>query len=375
MDKLKAGVIGATGYAGFELVRLLLAHPEVELKSVSSVSYKGERISDIYPQLTGICDLVLIDDEEVTSDCDIIFASLPAGHSEPMAKKCFESGKLFIDMGADFRLKDEKDYTEWYGGHYSEKELHEAAVYSIPELHRRLLKNIKDTKDVKNTKGIENIKESEEAESLSHKKGIIIANPGCYVTSICLGLYPAIAAGAVDTESIIADSKSGATGAGRGLALNTHFTECNEAFSPYKTACHRHTPEIEQVLNEISGKSFKLTFVPHLLPANRGIESTIYASFKEGFDFLKVREIYEKAYGEEKFVKILPDGMTANIKNIKYSNFCHISLHEDKRTGRLIIVSVLDNMVKGAAGQAVQNMNIACGFEEDTALCMIPPAF
>lgn len=346
MSNIRAGIIGATGYAGFELARILSVHPKAELKAVSSVSYKGEKLSDIYPQMTGICDLVLKDDEGVISDCDVVFASLPAGHSESIAKKCFESGKLFIDMGADFRLKAEKDYTEWYGGHYTEKELHENAVYSIPELHRNILKGER-----------------------------IIANPGCYVTSICLGLYPALAAGAVDTSGIIADSKSGATGAGRGLALNTHFPECNEAFSPYKIACHRHTPEIEQVLGEISNEKLRLTFVPHLLPANRGIESTVYASFKEGFDLKRVRKLYEKAYDGEKFVKLLKDGMTANIKNIKYSNICHISLHEDKRTGKLIIVSVLDNMVKGAAGQAVQNMNIVCGFNEDEGLLMIPPAF
>lgn len=349
MKKIKAGVIGATGYAGFELVRLLLTHPQVEISAVSSVSYEGKRLCEIYPQLTGICDLKLESDEYVTSeeaDCDVVFASLPAGHSEPIARRCFDSGKLFIDMGADFRLKDEKDYIEWYKGEYGDKELHEEAVYSIPELHRERL-----------------------------KKARIIANPGCYVTSVCLGLYPVIAAGAVDSSSIVIDSKSGATGAGRGLALNTHFPECNEAFAPYKTACHRHTPEIEQVLSEACGKALKVTFVPHLLPANRGIVSTIYCSLKEGYAFSEIRGLYERAYGEEAFVKLLPEGATANIKNVKYSNLCHISLHEDRRTGRLIIVSALDNMVKGAAGQAIQNMNIAMKLPEGEGLSYVPPAF
>ena len=346
MKKLKAGVIGATGYAGFELVRLLINHTYIELAAVSSVSYTGKKISEVYPQLTGICELVLTDEDKVTEDCDIVFASLPAGHSEPIARRCFDEGKIFIDIGADFRLKDEGDYEKWYGRSFEDKELHKEAVYSIPELHRNNLKGAK-----------------------------LIANPGCYVTSVCLGLYPALISGEAEPSGIVADSKSGATGAGRGLSLNTHFTECNEAFAPYKLACHRHTPEIEQVLGEAVKNKLRLTFIPHLLPANRGIESTIYVNLKDNYDFKKLRKAYEEAYADEPFVKLLPEGAIANIKNVKYSNYCHISLHEDSRTGKLIIVSVLDNMVKGAAGQAIQNMNISLGFDEVEGLGAVPPAF
>lgn len=222
MEKIKAGVIGATGYAGLEIVRLLLSHPFVEVAAVSSVSFEGRAISEIYPQLTGIFGETLANDAAVADRCDVVFGSLPAGLSEPIARRCFDAGKLYIDMGADFRLKNEADYKQWYGKDYADPALHEAAVYCIPELHRARLAGAK-----------------------------LIGNPGCYPTSIALGLAPAVKAGAIDPATLVIDSKSGATGAGRGLALNTHYTECNEAFAPYKVASHRHTPEIEQTLSEL----------------------------------------------------------------------------------------------------------------------------
>ncbi|MGI5965304.1 N-acetyl-gamma-glutamyl-phosphate reductase [Anaerotruncus sp. AF02-27] len=346
MKKIRAGVIGATGYAGLEIVRLLLTHPDVELAATSSVSFEGQRISEVYPQLTGILDDKLCGEAAVAEKSDVVFGSLPHGLSEPIARRCVDAGKLFIDMGADFRLKNEADYQNWYKGEYADKPLHEQAVYSIPELHRGLLKGAK-----------------------------LIANPGCYVTSVCLGLAPAMKAGAIDPETLVIDAKSGATGAGRGLALNTHYTECNEAFAPYKVACHRHTPEIEQVLGELSGAPVTVTFVPHLLPVNRGIVSTMYAKRMPGFDEKKIRSLYESFYQCEPFVRVLPEGSVANLKNVKFSNLCHISLHSDPRTGRLIVVSTLDNMVKGAAGQAIQNMNLALGLEETAGLAIVPPAF
>ena len=346
MKTIKAGVIGATGYAGLELVRLLLAHPHAEVTAVSSVSYAGQAVSDVYPQLTGLCDLTLTDDGGVIDACDVVFTSMPAGHAEPLARRCFDAGKLMIDLGADFRLENEADYRRWYGGQYADPALHEQAVYCIPELHRTRARGAK-----------------------------LIANPGCYVTSACLGLAPELTAGAVDPKTIVIDAKSGATGAGRSLALNTHYAECNEAFAPYKVAAHRHTPEIEQVLGGIADAPLTVTFVPHLLPANRGIVSTIYASLAPGFDLARVRALYEDFYRGEAFVRVLPDGAVANLKNVKYSNLCHISLHADTRTGRLIAVSAIDNMVKGAAGQAIQNMNIACGLPEAAGLSLVPPAF
>lgn len=346
MKKIKAGVIGATGYAGLEIVRLLLSHPYVELAAVSSVSFEGQKISEVYPQLTGLFEEKLADDTSVVEQSGVVFGSLPHGLSEPIARKCFDAGKLFIDMGADFRLSNERDYQQWYGGTYTDPVLHQNAAYCIPELHRERLKAAK-----------------------------IIANPGCYPTSVALGLAPAVKAGATELSTLVIDSKSGATGAGRGLALNTHYTECNEAFAPYKIASHRHTPEIEQVLGELAGVRVTVTFVPHLLAVNRGIVSTMYVKLVENFDEAAVRELYEAFYKDEQFVKILPQGAAANLKNVKYSNLCHISVHVDARTNRLIVVSAIDNMVKGAAGQAVQNMNIALGLPENAGLDIVPPAF
>lgn len=348
MEKIKAGVIGATGYAGLEIVRLLLGHPDVEVAAVSSVSFEGQALSEIYPQLRGRCDLTLGSDTAVADACDVVFGSMPAGVSEPIARRCFDAGKLYIDMGADFRLKDESDYREWYGKEYGDTALHKAAVYCIPELHRDRLKG----KDIK-----------------------IIGNPGCYPTSIALGLYPAVKAGAAELSTLVIDSKSGTTGAGRGLALNTHHPECNEAFAPYKVASHRHTPEIEQTLGELCGKRPLITFVPHLLPLNRGIVSTMYATMTQGFGPERIRALYEEAYKGETFVRVLPAGDIANLKNVRCSNYCDVSLHFDTRTNRMIVVSAIDNMVKGAAGQAIQNMNLALGLEETTGLLMTPPSF
>ena len=277
---------------------------------------------------------------------DVVFASLPHGLCEAIARKCVEQGKLLIDLGADFRLEKEEDYKTWYGKEYTEPELHEHAVYCVPELHRERITGEVD----------------------------VIANPGCYPTSIALALAPAVREGLLDLHTLVIDSKSGATGAGRGLALNTHYTECNEAFAPYKIASHRHTPEIEQTLSELAGEPVRVTFVPHLLPVNRGIISTIYAGMKPGVTLEQVRKVYGEAYHKEKFVRLLPEGQIANIKNIKCSNYCDISLHADERTGRLIVVAALDNMVKGAAGQAVQNMNLYFHFPETAGLQMIPPA-
>lgn len=343
---IKAGIIGATGYAGLEIARILLGHPEAEIAAVSSVSFAGQTLPEVYPSMQKELDMTLCDDKSVVETCDVVFASLPHGLSEDIARACREKGRLFIDMGADFRLESESDYGEWYGGKYVDKKLHDEAVYGIPELFRDEIRGAR-----------------------------IIANPGCYPTSIALGLAPLLKNRLIDTRSIIIDSKSGVTGAGRGLSQNTHFPDCNEAFLPYKIASHRHTPEIEQTLSRLSGEKALVTFVPHLLPVNRGILSTIYANPAEEITAAGLRELYDGFYGGERFVRIIPQGQAANIKNVKYSNYCDLSLHLDERTGRIIIVSAIDNMVKGAAGQAVQNMNAALGLPEDWGLHMVPPAF
>ena len=346
MDKVRAGIVGATGYAGVELVRLLLSHPFAEIAAVSSVSFEGKAIDSVYPALHQCIGDILTDEDTVVDQSDVVFASLPHGLSELLAKKCLNKGKLLIDLGADFRLEREEDYSQWYGLEYKEKALHSQAVYALPELYRERIR----------TAGI-------------------IGNPGCYPTSIALGLYPALKNHLLDVHTLVIDSKSGVTGAGRGLTQNTHYPDCNEAFAPYKIASHRHTPEIEQTLSEISGEPVAVTFVPHLLPVNRGILSTIYATLSEKLSLEEIHQLYADCYDGEKFVRVLPVGEIANLKNVKYSNYCDISLHMDKRTNRLIVVSVIDNMVKGAAGQAIQNMNIRMGLPEDSGLTMVPPSF
>lgn len=347
MSQIKAGIIGATGYAGVELIRILLGHPDVTISAISSVSFEGKALSEVYPSMYQLCDMVLTDEDTVIERSDMIFASLPHGLCEKLAGKAVEKGKKFIDLGADFRLAEEADYQEWYGLSYNDKELHQKSCYCIPELHRERINN----------------------------RISIIGNPGCYPTSIALGLAPVVRSGLAELSTLVIDSKSGVTGAGRGLSQTTHYPDCNEAFSPYKTACHRHTPEIEQTLSELSGEKVRVTFVPHLLPVNRGIVSTIYLTLNEAADPEQIRSLYEKAYQDEKFVRVLKDGSTANLRNVKYSNYCDISLHFDLRTNRLIIVSAIDNMVKGAAGQAIQNMNLLFGLPEGTGLGMAPPAF
>ena len=343
---IKAGVIGATGYAGAELVRLLLAHPQAELAAISSQSFEGQPLSEVYPAYTGLCDAVCGTADDVIAASDVVFACLPHGLSQELAAKCAAADKIFIDLGADFRLQDEADYQRWYGLSFDDPALHQAAVYGLPELFRE---EIRDRK--------------------------IVANPGCYPTSAALGLYPALKRGLIETDGIVIDSKSGVTGAGRGLSQATHFPDCNEAFSPYKIAAHRHTPEIEQTLSKAAGKRLRVTFVPHLLPVNRGIVSTMYARLKLSATPEKVRDAYESFYSGERFVRVLAEGKTANLKNVRYTNLCDISLHTDSRTGTLVVVSTIDNMVKGAAGQAVQNMNLVCGLPEETGLVLCPPAF
>lgn len=340
--KIKAGIIGATGYAGAELFRLLYNHKNVEIAAVSSTSFEGKALNEVYPALTNEKTYVLCDMDGVIEKSDVIFAALPHGLSEELAAKC--EGKVLIDLGADFRLTSEEDYTKWYGLEYKYPELHKKALYCLPEINREKIPSVD-----------------------------IIANPGCYPTSIALGLMPAIKNGLVSTDTVIIDSKSGVTGAGRGLSQTTHYPDNNEAFSAYKAGLHRHTPEIEQTLSNFAGKKVNVTFVPHLLPVNRGILSTIYVKTNKSFD--EIYTAYENAYKNEKFVRLMPRGSFANIKNVRCSNYCDISLHFDAHTSTLIITSAIDNMVKGAAGQAIQNMNIRFGFEEDEAISMLAPSF
>lgn len=343
---LKVGIIGGTGYVGAELVRYLLMHPEVEIEAISSESFQGKKLSEIYPSYFSLCDTICGSKDEVIEKSDLIFAALPHGISQEIAEKVADKGKFFIDMGADFRLKKESEYEKWYGGKFINKELHEKAVYGLPEFFRE---------DIKKTK--------------------IIANPGCYTTCMPLGLAPAVVNNLISLDNIICDCKSGATGAGRNLSENTHFTNVNEGFHPYKIGAHRHIPEVEQTLSYLAKKDVKVTFVPHLLPVNRGILATCYNKLKEDISPEEVHAVYKKYYKDEFFVRVLDLGKTANINCVRFSNYCDVSVHIDKNTDALITVSAIDNMGKGAAGQAVQNMNIMLGFEETAGLRQVPPAF
>lgn len=344
---VKVGIIGGTGYVGVELLRLLINHKEVEIAGISSVSFKGLDISSIYPSLYNITSLTCTDEDEVIEKSDVIFAALPHGLSENIAKKALEKNKICIDMGADFRLTDENLYRKWYNKDFDIPELHSQAVYGLPELNKEKIKNTK-----------------------------LVANPGCYATSIELALLPLISKGLIKEDEIIADSKSGATGAGRSLNQTTHFTDCNENLSAYKIANHRHTGEIIEVLNTTSStKNVKLIFTPHLLPINRGILSTIYVTPKESINLNEIHSEFIDFYKNEPFVNILPLGEISKISNVKLSNYCSISLHYDEENNKLILISCIDNMIKGAAGQGIQNMNIILGFNETEGLNTVPPAF
>ena len=318
-------------------MRLLLRHPGAELAALSSESFLGEQIESVYPSLLSSVSEKLVTPDEVIARSECVFASLPHGLSQQIAAQCDAQGRAFIDLGADFRLDSEDEYRQWYGGAYEDRDLHSRAVYGLCELFRDEI-----------------------------QKTRVIGNPGCYPTSIALALAPALRGGLILPGHIIIDSKSGVTGAGRGLTQGSHFPEANEAFSAYKIAQHRHTPEIEQTLTKLAGEQVRVTFVPHLLPVNRGILSTIYAQAAPGTALEPLRAAYRDFYRAEPFVRVVDK---ADIKYVKYSNYCDISVQFDERTGTVILISAIDNMVKGAAGQAIQNMNLIFGLE------MVPPAF
>nr|WP_245331600.1 N-acetyl-gamma-glutamyl-phosphate reductase [Clostridium algifaecis] len=346
IQTLKVGIIGGTGYVGAELIRLLSCHKKIEISAISSVSFSGKKLSDIYQNFYNLNNLVCENEEDVLEKSDIIFLALPNGLSEELAEKILKRNKICIDMGADFRFKNGLTYKKWYGKDFSLPELHEKSVYGLPELNREKIKGAK-----------------------------IIGNPGCYATSIELALLPLISKNLIEETGIISDSKSGVTGSGKSLSESSHFTNCNESLSAYKIANHRHTPEIEETLGSISSKDVKLTFVPHLLPINRGILSTIYTTPKEKINLTELHKEYSNFYKNEPFVNVLPLGGTAKINNVRLSNYCQISLHYDAENNKLILVSCIDNMIKGSAGQGIQNMNLALGFNEKEGLDFIPPAF
>ena len=336
---VKAAVIGATGYAGSELVRILSSHKEVELTYLASHSYQGKKFSDIYPFFYSSVDLTLEEDamEKAAKESDVIFLSLPHGLASSQVTEDLIKDKVVIDLGADFRLKEKGIYESWYKCTHHSPHLLQKAVYGLPEIHRSEIKS-------------------------AH----LIANPGCYTTCSILTLYPLVKHSLIENESIIIDAKSGTSGAGRSEKSENLFCEVNESIKAYGVASHRHTPEIEQELSAAALSSFHLTFTPHLVPMQRGILSTCYASLKSGVTPSDIDNAYKECYEDEPFVRLTP--YFPQTRFVRGTNYCDISYAIDERTNRIIAIGAIDNLVKGAAGQAVENMNIAFGFCESEGL-------
>ena len=341
MKKIKVGILGANGYAGYELARLLLTHPNADIAYLGSRTFKGKAYSEVYPNLYGLLDLPCDDKslDEIAPLLDCIFTATPQGFCASAINEKVLSQSKIIDLSADFRLKDVKVYEKWYKIEHKAPHFLNESVYGLCEIHRA-----------------------------SIKKARLVANPGCYTTCAILSLYPLIKLGIVDLNSIIIDAKSGKSGAGRNEKLDNLFCETNENFAAYAVATHRHTPEIEAQLSLAAGKELTLQFTPHLVPMQRGILSTAYVSLNKNVNENEVREIYMEFYQNEYFVRILPQGIMPQTRFVKGTNFVDINLCFDERTKRLIIVATLDNLIKGAAGQAIQNMNLLFDFDEKTGL-------
>ncbi|MCI8465692.1 MAG: N-acetyl-gamma-glutamyl-phosphate reductase [Lachnospiraceae bacterium] len=342
---IKAGIIGSTGYAGAELAGLLLGHPEAEVVWYGSRSYTGQEYTSIYRNMFRMLDAKCLDDnlEELADEADVIFTATPQGFcASVMSDRILEKARV-VDLSADFRIKDVKIYEKWYGLEHKSPQYIEKAVYGLCEINRE---------EIKRTR--------------------LVANPGCYTTCSILTLYPLVKEGVVELSSIIIDAKSGTSGAGRGAKVPNLFCEVNENIKAYGIGNHRHTPEIEEQLGLACGENVILNFTPHLIPMNRGILATAYAFLKRPFSYEEIKGIYEKYYGEELFIRLLPEGVYPETRWTEGSNFVDINFKIDERTGRIIAIGALDNLVKGAAGQAIQNMNLMFGLPEVLGLERVP---
>lgn len=348
-DTKTVAVVGATGYTGQELLRLLMQHPKVQVKRAVSHSHGDKSLASVYPSFQKATDLILqdVDLETLSRTVDLIFLALPHGHAANKLNADILKNCKVIDLGGDFRLKSSKDYETWYGFKHPHPELLSQAVYGLPELNRAAV-----------------------------KKASLIANPGCYATCSILTLAPLLMAKAIDPKTIIIDAKSAVSGAGRSTDLGTHFNECNESIKAYKVASHRHTPEIEQVLSAYSETQFCTSFTPHLIPMNRGILITAYASLLKKMTSQEIFDIYKSFYGDELFIRLFtPDDAVykhPETRWVKGSNYCDIGLTVDQRTDRVIAIGAIDNLVKGAAGQAIQNMNLIFAWPENSGLMQTP---
>lgn len=338
---LKVAICGGSGYAGAELLRILANHPCVEVTAVTSEKSAGTQVNRTFPHLHCYSHLIYepLDRFKLLEKADLFFMALPHSASQEAVHFFYENGKRVIDISADYRLSNPIVYEQWYKTSHNYTETLKRAVYGLPEINRN------------------KIKESR-----------LIANPGCYPTSAILGLYPALSGEFIELDSLIIDSKSGTSGAGRKGTIDFSYCEVNEGFKAYGVGIHRHTPEIEQELSLIAGKDIIVNFTPHLVPMDRGIITTIYAKLRRDIDTAQVISVYKEKYLAEPFTRVLEEGIFPNAKNVRGTNFCEIGIKAVKRTNTLIIVSAIDNLVKGAAGQAIQNMNIMMDFEETVGL-------
>ncbi len=338
---IKVGIVGGTGYTGVELLRLLATHPQVALRTITSRADAGIPVSQMFPSLRGYIDLTFTHPDEAHLDqCDVVFFATPNGIAMQQTRALLDAGVKVIDLAADFRIKDIAEWEKWYGMPHACPDLVAEAVYGLPEVNRAQIKQAR-----------------------------LVANPGCYPTAVQLGFIPLLEAGLVDAGSLIADAKSGVSGAGRKAEVSALFAEAADSFKAYGVGGHRHLPEIRQGLARATGGEVGLTFVPHLTPMIRGIHATLYARLKKEAD---LQAVFEQRYAGEAFVDVLPAGSMPETRSVRGSNHCRIAVHRPQGGDTVVVLSVIDNLVKGAAGQAIQNMNIMCGLAEDDGLHVVP---
>ena len=338
---IKVGIVGGTGYTGVELLRLLALHPQVELRTITSRADAGTPVSQMFPSLRGYLDISFTHpDTAHLEQCDVVFFATPNGIAMQQARSLLDAGVRIIDLAADFRIKDVKVWEKWYSMSHACPDLIEQAVYGLPEVNRDKIRQAR-----------------------------LVANPGCYPTAVQLGFFPLLEAGLVDAGSLIADAKSGVSGAGRKAEVGFLFSEAADNFKAYGVSGHRHLPEIRQGLSLVAKHEVGLTFVPHLTPLIRGIHATLYARLKTDAD---LQSLFEKRYANEPFVDVMPAGSLPETRSVRGSNRCRIAVHRPQDGDTVVVLSVVDNLVKGAAGQAVQNMNIMFGLPEATALNIVP---
>jgi len=341
---IRIGIVGASGYTGAELARLLCSCPDVKLTVATSRQYHGKKLAEAYPNLAGMVDIVCEDlqTDELVERADLFFTAVPHQTAMAIVPDLLQSGKKVVDLSADFRIHDASVYEKWYQKHTAQEYLAEA-VYGLPELHRQQIVTAR-----------------------------LVANPGCYPTSVILGVAPLLEAGVIEPETLIVDSKSGASGAGRLAQTGTLFCEVTEGFKAYKVAAHRHTPEMEQEISALCNKPVTISFTPHLVPMSRGILSTIYARMSRRLTDVEVYDLYLNFYRDEPFVRLSEPGAFPATQYVRGSNFCDLGFKADSRTGRIVVLAAIDNLVKGAAGQAVQNMNLLCDLPETKGLLGVP---